>query len=71
MSRLGSIAAVLRLRSASRVSALIAECDRDLGHHATLQTAVDRCLDLLRRDLVPAPLSHREFYPGTPSYTRI
>jgi len=31
MSRLSGIAAVLRLRSTSRVSALIAECDRDLG----------------------------------------
>jgi hypothetical protein len=71
MSRLGSIAVVLRLRSASRVSALIAECDRDLGLDATLQMKVDRCLDLLRRDLVPVPVSHREFYPGTPSHTRI
>ncbi len=52
------------------VSALIAECDRDLGHDATLQMKVDRCLDLLRRDLVPVPLSHREFYPGTPSHAR-
>ena len=53
MSRLGSIAAVLRLRSTSRVSALIAECDRDLGGDPMLRIAIDRCLELLRRDLDP------------------
>jgi putative transposase len=64
MARLGSIAAVLRLRSSSRVSALIAACDRRLGKDEDLRIAVDRCLDLLRRDLVPVALRHRESYPG-------
>ena len=64
MSRLGSIAAVLRLRSSSRVSALIAACDRRLGVDEDLRIAVDRCLERLRRGLVPVALIHRESYPG-------
>ena len=64
MSRLGSIAAVLRLRSTSRVSALITACDRDLRHDPMLRIAVDRCLDLLRRELVRVPTIHRESYPA-------
>ena len=64
MARLGSIAAVLRLRSTSRVSALIATCDRDLGKDPMLRIAVDRCIDLLRRELVRVPAMHRESYPA-------
>jgi putative transposase len=64
MARLGSIAAVLRLRSTSRVSALIAECDRDLGRDQNLRIAEDRCVDLLRRDLRRVPVLHRESYPA-------
>jgi hypothetical protein len=64
MARLGAIAAVLRLRSPSRVSALIAECDHDLGDDRNLRIAVDRCLDLLRRDLVPMSTLHRQSYPA-------
>jgi hypothetical protein len=36
MARLGSIAAVLRLRSTSRVSGLIVLCDRDLARDPML-----------------------------------
>jgi hypothetical protein len=64
MARLGSIAAVLRLRSTSRVSALITECDQELGKDRNLRIAVDRCLDLLRRGLVPVPALHRQSYPA-------
>lgn len=63
MSRLGSIAATLRLRSTSRVSTLITTCDRDLLRDPTLRIAVDRCLERLRRDLVRVPTIHRESYP--------
>jgi hypothetical protein len=69
MSRLGSIAAVLRLRSTSRVSALITTCDRDLRSDPMLRIAVDRCLDLLRRDLVRIPTIHRESYPAVALHT--
>jgi hypothetical protein len=64
--RLGSIGTVLRLRSTSRVSALIAECDRDLGErkNKNLRIAVDRCLDLLRRDMQPVATLHRQVYPS-------
>ena len=56
MRRLSGIAETLGLRSTSRVSAMIAECDRDLKEDALLHEAVDRCLDLLRRGhtLMPA-----------------
>ena len=64
MARLGSIAAVLRLRSTSRVSALIVECDHELGKDRNLRIAVDRCIDLLRRDLVTVPALHRQSYPA-------
>ncbi len=64
MCRLGSIAAVLRLRSTSRVSALIADCDRELSRDRNLRIAVDRCVDLLRRELKLLPALHREFYPA-------
>jgi hypothetical protein len=66
MSRLGGIGAGLRLRSTSRVSELIAECDRDLNQkeHKHLRIAIDRCLDLLRRDLKPVVARHHELYPA-------
>ena len=48
MRRLCGIAEALGLRSTSRVSAMIAECERDLKDDALLHEAVDRCLDLLR-----------------------
>ena len=64
MSRLGSIATILRLRSTSRVSALIAQCDRELQSDIHLRIAVDRCLDLLRRKLERVPVMHRESYPS-------
>ena len=56
MRRLSGIAEALGLRSTSRVSAMIGECDRDLKDDALLHEAVDRCLDLLRRGraLMPA-----------------
>ena len=49
MWRLCGIAEALGLRSTSRVSAMIPECDRDLKDDVLLHAAVDRCLDLLRR----------------------
>ncbi len=64
MCRLGAVAAVLRLRSTSRVSTLITECDRELGRDRNLRIAIDRCVDLLRRELKPLPALHREFYPA-------
>lgn len=64
MARLGAIAATLRLRSTSRVSALIAECDQELARDALLRAAVDRCLEILRRDLVRVATIHREHYPS-------
>lgn len=69
MSRLGEIATVLRLRSTSRVAALIAACDRDLNRDRSLRIAVDRCIDLLRSDLELLPVFHREMYPGTQRVT--
>src|SRR5260221_9567610 len=59
MRRLCGIAAALGLRSTSRVSAMIAECDRDLKEDALLHTAVDRCLDLLRSRLSSTPAVHQ------------
>ena len=66
MARLGGIATVLRLRSTSRVSQLIAECDRDVGlsEHRDLRIAIDRCLDLLRRERQPVMPMFRECYPS-------
>jgi REP element-mobilizing transposase RayT len=49
MRRLAGIAEALGLRSTSRVSAMIAECDHDLKGDVLLHAAIDRCLDLLRR----------------------
>lgn len=65
-ARLGAIGTVLRLRSTSRVSELIAECDRDVGaaEHQHLRVALDRCLDLLRREMKPVMARFREFYPA-------
>jgi len=64
MSRLGGIADALRLRSTSRVSKMIAECDRELTGNATLRVAVDRCTDLLRRGLTPVSTLYRQSYPS-------
>jgi hypothetical protein len=48
MERLCGIAAALRLRSTSTVTAMIAECDRELGKDADLLGKLDCCLDILR-----------------------
>lgn len=48
ISRLCGIAAALRLRSTSRVSAMIAECERDLAKDADLLAKLDRCRELLQ-----------------------
>src|SRR5512140_58164 len=65
-ARLGGIGTVLRLRSTSRVSELIAECDRDLGRpeHMHLRIAIDRCVEVLRREMKPVMPRFREFYPS-------
>jgi hypothetical protein len=47
-ARLGALAAALRLRSTSRVSAMIVECDLRLERDPLLRIAIDRCTDLLR-----------------------
>jgi REP element-mobilizing transposase RayT len=49
MERLYRIAAALRLRSTSTVTAMIAACDRELGEDADLLDKLDRCRDLLHR----------------------
>jgi REP element-mobilizing transposase RayT len=54
MRRLCGIAEALGLRSTSRVSAMITECDRDRETDISLCTTVDRCLDLLRHRQGPA-----------------
>lgn len=66
MSRLCAIGTVLGLRSTSRVSELIADCDREvsLPKNKNLRIAIDRCLDLLRRDMKPVMPVLREFYPS-------
>jgi len=48
VSRLCGIAEALRLRSTSRVSAMIAECERELGKDADLVDKLDRCREILR-----------------------
>ena len=65
-SRLGGIGTVLRLRSTSRVSELIAECDRDVDRkeNLPLRIAIDRCLDLLRRERKPVMPVFREISPS-------
>jgi putative transposase len=70
MARLGSIGTVLRLRSTSRVSQLIAECDRDVGRpeHKNLRIAIDRCLDLLRLDMKPVMPAFRQHYPSAAAH---
>jgi putative transposase len=55
MWRLCGIAEALGLRSTSRVSAMIGECDRELKEDDSLHEAVGRCLDLLRHRLPPVP----------------
>jgi hypothetical protein len=65
-ARLGAIGTVLRLRSTSRVSELIAECDHDVDRKEQkhLRIAVDRCLDLLRRDMKPVMPRFAVSYPA-------
>ena len=58
MRKLTGIAEVLGLRSTSRVSAMITECDRDLGEDDMLRITVDRCIDLLRQRPVPVMTQH-------------
>jgi hypothetical protein len=48
IERLGGIASALRLRSTSTVTAMIEECDRELGKDADLLEKLDRCRALLR-----------------------
>lgn len=43
------IASGLQLRSASHVSALIRDCDRELNSNPSLREAVDRCVATIRR----------------------
>ena len=65
-ARLGAIGTVLRLRSTSRVSELIAECDRDVDRKEQkhLRIAIDRCLDLLRREMRPVMPRFVVSYPS-------
>src|SRR5438093_96617 len=51
------VAAGLRLRSSSRVSALIRRCDRELVQNVDLQADVDRCIATLRRKQPTADLA--------------
>jgi len=51
------IAAGLRLRSPSRVSALVRRCDRELARKGDLQADVDRCIATLRRKQPTADLA--------------
>jgi putative transposase len=69
-ARLGGIGTVLRLRSTSRVSELIAECDREVDRkeNKQLRIAIDRCLDLLRREMKPVMPRFRECYPSASRY---
>ena len=72
-SRLGALGTLLRLRSTSRVSELIAQCDRDVGDvddkdHRHLRIAIDRCLDLLRREMKPIMLRFAVSFPGLAPY---
>lgn len=46
---LSTIAAALRLRSASHVSRLIHRCEKELGHDSALRDARDQCVVNLRR----------------------
>lgn len=62
--RYGKVAAALRLRSTSRISALVADCGRSLARDALLSIAMDRCVDLLRGSLQVLPTVHRESYPA-------
>jgi REP element-mobilizing transposase RayT len=59
MRRLCGIAEALGLRSTSRVSTMIAECDRELNEDVLLHTAIDRCLDLLRRRPTSTAAAHQ------------
>ena len=44
------ISAALRLRSSSRVTKLVADCDEKLTNDVALRTEVDRCIATLRRE---------------------
>jgi REP element-mobilizing transposase RayT len=62
--RYAKVAAALRLRSTSRVAALVAECGIALKD-PLLSISMDRCVDLLRGKLQVLPTIHREEYPGS------
>lgn len=64
IARLSAIAAALRLRSTSRVSTLIRKCDGALEKDVALQTVVDRCRELLKREEKLLPATLRESYPS-------
>ena len=63
MARLGSIATSLSLRSTTRVTQLIADCERRLRNDSMLRIAIDRCLDRLRPSRVAVAAVHRQFAP--------
>ena len=63
--RYGKVASALRLRSRSRISALLSECGESLKRDPLLGIAMDRCVGILRGMLQPLPAIHRQSYPGT------
>ncbi len=63
--RYGKVASALRLRSTSRISALVNECGESLKRDPLLGIAMDRCVDILRGMLQPLPAIHRQSFPGT------
>jgi REP element-mobilizing transposase RayT len=63
MERLGAIATSLRLKSTSRVSMLIRECDEQLDRDKTLRAAIDRCVERLRGGVLPASVMRRQIDP--------
>ena len=62
--RYGKVASALRLRSTSRISALVKECGESLERDSLLGNAMDRCVDILRGMLQPMPAIHKQSYPG-------
>jgi len=64
MLPLHQIGRALGLRSTSRVSVLIDQCDRRRKHDSLLRNTVDRCLAQLRPLRVVAPTQHQQHYPA-------
>ena len=62
--RYGKVASALRLRSTSRITALVKECGDSLESGPLLGIAMDRCVDILRGMLQPMPTIHKQSYPG-------